>query len=80
MGVLVGRRSGPMLAGVLATKWKLLWVPPELNERGLNSPGESTEVVDMASKSGVPGSRYGFVVLMKVTGECVRDLVRNVMI
>jgi hypothetical protein len=78
MGVLVVPRSGPILEGVLVTEWKLLWVRHELNNRGSDSPGESTEVVDMVSKSGVPGSRYGFVVLMKVTGECVREIVRSV--
>jgi hypothetical protein len=56
-----------MLDGVLVTEWKLLCVRHEGKERVSNGPGESIEAVDMVSNSGVPGSRYGFVVLMKVT-------------
>jgi hypothetical protein len=56
-----------MLEGVLVTEWKLLCVRHEGNERFSNGPGDSIEAVDNESKSGVPGSRYGLVVLMKVT-------------
>jgi hypothetical protein len=55
--MLVGPRSGPRLEGVLVTELKLLWVRHELNEVGSKSAGESVEVVDIVSKSGVPGSR-----------------------
>lgn len=40
--------------------------------RGSKGPGESMDVTDMLSNSGVPGSRYGLVVLMKVTAWSVR--------
>jgi hypothetical protein len=73
VGMLAGPRSGPILEGVLVTEWKLLCVRHEHNERCSKSPGESIEVVDIVSKSGVPGSRYGFVVLMKVTRGCLRE-------
>jgi hypothetical protein len=77
MGMLVEPKSGPMLEGVLITEWTLLCVRHEHNERGSISAGESIEVVDMVSKSGVPGSRYGFVVLMKVTRRCLRNFLKS---
>ena len=46
----------------------------EGRERASNGPGESMEAVDIVSKSGVPGSRYGLVVLMKVTGKVLAEL------
>jgi hypothetical protein len=55
-----------MLDGVLVTEWKLLCVRHEGRERASNGPGESVEAVDIVSKSGVPGSKYGLVVLMNV--------------
>jgi hypothetical protein len=39
----------------------------ELIDRGWKGAGESIDVTDIVSRSGVTGSRYGFVVLMKVT-------------
>jgi hypothetical protein len=39
----------------------------ELMGRGWKGAGESMEATDIVSSSGVAGSRYGFVVLMKVT-------------
>lgn len=42
-----------------------------LMDRGWKGAGESIDVTDMVSRSGVTGSRYGFVVLMKVTVGCV---------
>lgn len=66
--MLVGASSGPKLDGVLVTDWNVLCVRHEPNERASNGPGDSMEAVDMLSKSGVPGSRYGLVVLMNVTG------------
>jgi hypothetical protein len=77
MGMLAGPKSGPMLEGVLVTEWTLLCVRHELNKRGSKSADESIEVVEMVSKSGVPGSRYGFVVLMKVTRGCLRNFLRS---
>jgi hypothetical protein len=73
VGMLTGPRSGPILEGVLVTEWKLLCVRHEHNGRSSKSPGESIEAVDIVSNSGVPGSRYGFVVLMKVTKGCLRE-------
>jgi hypothetical protein len=35
--------------------------------QGSKGAGESMELADIVSKSGVQGSKYGFVVLMKVT-------------
>ena len=39
----------------------------EVTDRVSKGAGESIEVADMVSNSGVSGSRYGFVVLMNVT-------------
>ena len=69
MGTLVGAKSAAIVEGVLVTEWKLLLVRHAFNARGSNGPGESKEVTDMLSNSGVPGSRYGLVVLMNVTGQ-----------
>jgi hypothetical protein len=63
-----------MLDGVLVTEWKLLCVRHEGKERVSNGPGDSIEAVDIVSKSGVPGSRYGLVVLMKVTWTVLAKL------
>jgi hypothetical protein len=41
----------------------------ELTGRGWKGAGESMEAIDIVSSSGVAGSRYGFVVLMKVTSR-----------
>jgi hypothetical protein len=60
MGALVPEgwyRSGPVLAGELVMVAMLLEVGQELNDRRLNGAGESMEVADMVSKSGVQGSR-----------------------
>lgn len=46
----------------------------EGKERVSKGPGDSMEAVDIVSKSGVPGSRYGLVVLMKVTGKALAKL------
>jgi hypothetical protein len=72
--MLVGAISGPMLDGVLVTEWKLLCVRHEGRERASKGPGESVEAVDIVSKSGVPGSKYGLVVLMNVTGKALAEL------
>ena len=52
---------------LLDGEWKLLCVCHVASRRRSICGGESIEVGDKVSKSGVPGSRYGFVVLMKVT-------------
>lgn len=73
IGTLVGARSaGPMLEGVLVKEWMFPEVCQELIDRDWNGAGESIDVTDMVSRSGVTGSRYGFVVLMKVTAAGVR--------
>ena len=72
MGTLVGARSGPMLDGVLVREWMLPELGHELTDRGWKGAGESIDVVDIVSKSGVTGSRYGFVVLMNVTVDGVK--------
>lgn len=59
--------SGPILEGVLVIEGKLCCVCHDASGRGSKGGGESMEMADMVSKSGVPGSRYGFVVFMKVT-------------
>jgi hypothetical protein len=59
-----------MLEGVLGWEWKLLEVRHVGSGQGSKGAGESIELVDIVSKSGVHGSRYGFVVLMKVTEMC----------
>jgi hypothetical protein len=41
----------------------------ELMGRGWKGAGESMEATDIVSSSGVAGSRYGFVVLIKVTSR-----------
>ena len=68
----MGARSGPILEGVLVKEWMLPEVGHELIDRGWSGAGESIDATDMASRSGVAGSRYGFVVLMKVTVVSVR--------
>lgn len=68
----MGARSGPMLDGVLVKEWMVPEVGHELADRGWKGAGESIDATDMASRSGVAGSRYGFVVLMKVTVVSVR--------
>ena len=63
-GALVLERlycSGPKLEGVL------MRVGHEVTDRCSKGAGESIEVADMVSHSGVSGSRYGFVVLINVT-------------
>jgi hypothetical protein len=65
-GTLVGAKSGAILDGVPGCEWKLLG-RHDASGRGSKGAGESMELADMVSKSGVHGSRYGFVVLMKVT-------------
>jgi hypothetical protein len=62
---------------VLVTDGKLLWVRHEASERASKGPGESIDIVDMVSKSGVPGSRYGLVVLMKVTRHGLRRVMKD---
>ena len=57
-----------MVDGVLVTEWKLLCVRHEDRERVSNGPDESIEAFNVVSISCVSRSRYGFVVLMKVTG------------
>ena len=44
----------------------LWWAGHDVTDRGSNEEGESADVMDMLSKS---GSRYGLVVLMKVTNK-----------
>jgi hypothetical protein len=39
----------------------------EVTDRGSKGAAESIEATEMVSNSGVSGSRYGFVVLIKVT-------------
>jgi hypothetical protein len=65
--MLVGANSGAILDGVPGCEWKLLEGRHDASGRGSKGAGESMELADMVSKSGVQGSRYGFVVLMKVT-------------
>lgn len=69
MGMLNGARPD----GVVLCDCILPEVGHEVNDRGSKGAGESIEVADMVSKSGVQGSRYGLVVLMKVTIEHVRE-------
>jgi hypothetical protein len=45
----------------------------ELDDRDWKGAGESMEATDIVSSSGVAGSRYGFVVLIKVTRGHVRQ-------
>lgn len=71
----MGASSGPILDGVLVREWMLPEVGHELIDRGWKGAGESIDVTDMVSRSGVTGSRYGFVVLMKVTDGCKRTSV-----
>lgn len=59
-----------MLEGVLGCEWKVLEVRHVGRGRDSKGAGESMEPADMVSKSGVHGSRYGFVVFMKVTRQC----------
>lgn len=66
-----------MLEGVLVTEGKVLCVRHEPRERASKGPGDSMEAVDMLSKSGVPGSRYGLVVLMNVTVRRVSKWLRK---
>lgn len=54
---------------MLVTDGNVLCVRHDAIERASNGPGDSTEAVEMLSKSGVPGSRYGLVVLINVTWE-----------
>jgi hypothetical protein len=56
-----------MLEGVLGREWKVLEVRHVARGQGSKGAGESIELADIVSKSGVHGSRYGFVVLIKVT-------------
>ena len=58
-----------MLEGVLVMVGMPLEVGHEVLERNSKGAGESIEEQDIVSKSGVRGSRYGFDVLMKETGE-----------
>jgi hypothetical protein len=60
--------SGPMVDGLLVTESKSLCVRREVRERVSNGPDESVEASNVVSISCVSRSRYGFVVLMKVTG------------
>jgi hypothetical protein len=46
----------------------------EARERASNGPGDSIEVANIVSKSGVPGSRYGSVVLIKITETALDEL------
>mgnify|MGYP004502083407 CR=1 FL=1 len=62
-----------MLEGVLVKECMFPEVGHELNDRGWKGAGESIDATDMVSRSGVTGSRYGFVVLMNVTVESVRE-------
>ena len=61
------KKSGPVLDGVLVTVGMLPELGHEVIQRGSKGAGESIEVADMVSRSGVRGSKYGFVVLRKVT-------------
>jgi hypothetical protein len=67
------KRSGPVLDGLFDIVVMLLEAGHEGFERNSKGAGESIDEQDMVSKSGVSGSRYGFVVLMKETtkAECV---------
>ena len=56
-----------MLEGVLVREWMAPEFGHELIGREWKGAGESIEATDIVSSSGVAGSRYGFVVLMKVT-------------
>jgi len=49
----------------------LVPVGHEVDERGSKGAGEFMEVTETLSNSGVGGSKYGFVVLMKVTAQGV---------
>lgn len=64
---------GPMLEGVLLKEWLVPEIGHEPIDRGWKGAGESIDPTDMVSKSGVAGSRYGFVVLIKVTVGFVRQ-------
>lgn len=58
-----------MLDGVLGCELKLLVERQEEIGHGSKGAGEPVEAFERVSNSGVHGSRYGFVVLMKVTGD-----------
>lgn len=61
-----------MLEGVLVKECIFPETGHELIDLGWKGAGESIDATDIVSRSGVAGSRYGFVVLMNVTVDDIR--------